>query len=178
MTSRIATVVGSLLLAIPIGNGVASAQQVALSVGLTNNTFESMGVNVDGAFRIHRLVSLIGEMCRVTGNDGAGMSWTDTTMAAGLRFSSSRRTRIVPFGQLVLGGWHTNELTKPAANHIEHRRVETLNMVQAGGGVDVMLTRRAGVRIAGDIQHMQADPTGQYYGVKTTISSVIRLGKL
>jgi hypothetical protein len=124
------------------------------------------GWSVDVEFPIARHVSLVGSADGSYGREtrtvstfvfGGGTltnSWTDMAYLAGTRFRLGSGRRVSPFLQTLAGLMTTRqkdvyETVRDSGGPYEN--YESFFVLVPGGGVDIDLSRRFGVRLSGDV---------------------------
>jgi peptidoglycan-associated lipoprotein len=97
-------------------------------------------------YKFNRSLSLVGEVGgqHAANIDGTTGSLTLTSFLAGARYALARGDRIVPFGQVLLGGAHASGALTPAPSGLA-ASANSFAMT-AGGGVDITLTRHLALR--------------------------------
>lgn len=140
------------------------------------------GWTVDVAFPWTRVIALVGAVDGSSGHQtrrAGGIfssgtvdsSWTDTSYLAGIRWQAARERRISPFVQVLSGVVRARKTlayhTVPAIGTFSG--TDSLWITDVGGGVNLMLTRRLGVRIGGDLR---IDPIAAAYGADSTMGRV------
>ena len=96
--------------------------------------------------------------CNYTSLEASGLKFSLCNFMGGPKVASRQNGAISPLAQLGFGGIrHT--LTTPSISKSDHRFAW-----QAGGGVDLNLSPRAGVRVQGDYRFLPID--GHWLGFK------------
>ncbi len=97
-------------------------------------------------YNFDRSLALVGEVGseRASNIDGTTAGLTLTSFLVGPRYSWHRGNRVVPFGQLLLGGAHASGDLTPAASGLAGS--ENAFAMTAGGGVDVKLASHLALR--------------------------------
>ena len=81
---------------------------------------------------------------------GVANVWRDRGVFAGVRWAAKRPRLLMPYAQLLAGDFHS---TQTFMRNGQPHTVEASSLaLQPGLGVNLMLTRRVGVRVAGDIK--------------------------
>ena len=90
----------------------------------------------------------------VSGRETVITTWTDLVYLGGLRFHPASPSRIVPFAQVLGGGLHAME--KSEYQTVRPRAPGSSNtdvlLIDLGGGVNLMLTDRIGIRLGADVR--------------------------
>jgi opacity protein-like surface antigen len=79
------------------------------------------------------------------------------TFMAGVRVASHGNPRLVPFGQMLVGGARLNSelsATTSGAMVVSGENAETDFTLQMGGGVDAMVRRNLGLRLGADYRRI------------------------
>jgi hypothetical protein len=153
--------------------GSASAQETPrseLSIGYSyfragiSSGVNEQGGNVSLAGNVNRWLGIVGD---IGGYHAApyGSSLDTYTFFAGPRFSARNRSRVTPFAQVLFGGAHLNGSsgsTTPFA-------------VNAGGGVDLQLSRRLALRPQFDYIALRANGS-TLNSARASVSLVLRFG--
>ena len=157
----------------------------ALAEGGMRRESGAHGWSADVGMRITRLISLVGSVDGSYGEEeeavsplvfGGGTqrsSWTDMAYLGGVRFHFGLERRVVPFLQTLAGLMSTHQTfeyqTVRPGGPFEND--ERFGVLVPGGGVDIALTRRLGVRLGVDVPiHLQGMIEG---GDDTTMTRLV-----
>lgn len=127
----------------------------------------AQGWNLDAAFPLTRRMSLVASVDGSRGRDSQEVfdggtlvsSWTDLVYLGGVRFHPASPARVVPFAQILAGALRSNQTDEyqNAQPLGTYRSSEDVFLVSIGGGLNVMMTPRFGLRFGADIR---IDPVG------------------
>ena len=129
-----------------------------------------VGWNVDVATRMTRRLKIVGEVGGAYGNLdvlGTRFDLNVHTLMAGPRLSGWQSGRLAPFAHILVGG------ARNMASVFGESSSTTMLALQPGGGVDVRLTDRIGVRIGGDYRRIPS--SGAEFRV--VIGAIFPVGK-
>jgi len=106
-------------------------------------------------------VALVGEFggnYKTVTEEGMDINLSIYTYQGGIRFCGRGNPKVVPFGQVLLGGGHASA----GATGVS---VSTNGfVVQPGAGVDIFITPNVGIRLQGDYRLFRAEGTNNNEG--------------
>lgn len=135
------------------------------------------GWHVDAGLPLSRRVTLVGEVDGSYGRQhGSGLlgsyvsTFSDTSYLGGVRFQA-HPAKVVPFVQVLAGILRTREKqTYSTGPYGPYSFSNSLPVVQPGAGMDVMVNRRFGLRVAADLPFV---PYVDYEGADSSLFRVV-----
>jgi peptidoglycan-associated lipoprotein len=122
--------------------------------------FSMNGGNVWAGYRLSDSFSAVAEFsAQQAGNiNGSGEDLTLFSYLFGPRYTLRKSERWLPFGQVLLGGAHASGSFEPSLEG-GSGSFNSFSMI-AGGGLDIDVTRRVGVRVAEVDYYLTRFPNG------------------
>ena len=160
-----------------------SAPALTLSGGLVSvveGDLAMSGFHAEGERRVTRLLSVVGQVHRVTGS-GEGffstIDWTDLFVGGGLRVAARPGRWFQPYAQVLVGPYLVKAVESVRPNRFglgsSGSYTEAVVSTVVGGGATFMPTPRVGFRAGADLQfYPGALPNG-----RLTLGLVVPIGR-
>jgi hypothetical protein len=146
---------------------VPAAAQAAISAGYqfthTPDVNLPVGFYVDVSGTVAPAVAIVGEISGAYKSETVTLGSTTAhatarlhTFMGGVRVASHSNPRLVPFGQMLVGGARLNAGfdATTSGTTVSAENAETHLALQIGGGVNAMMRRNLGFRLAADYRRI------------------------
>ena len=158
-----------------LATAAPAAAQAEISAGYqfthTPEVNVPVGFYVDVSGNVAPMFAVVGEISGAYKSETATSGSTTVhataqlhTFMAGVRVASHGNPRLLPFGQMLVGGTRISadlSATTPGATTFSGGNVETDFTLQIGGGVDAMMRRNLGLRLGADYRRIFFPDVGE-----------------